>query len=115
MVRHWKKFELAFLLLMSMAGAVAVGAYAGEGERATLIREDSLYASAGANAQKLSQVGRGSGLTILERSNADGQSWVKISMAANQEAEVSREVTGWLPAKAVVPGATANGDQIIFG
>ncbi|HVG91682.1 MAG TPA: hypothetical protein VNB54_09350 [Alphaproteobacteria bacterium] len=36
-------------------------------------------------------------------------------MAADQEAEVSREVTGWLPAKAVVTGATANGDQIIFG
>jgi TolA-binding protein len=51
----------------------------------------------------------------LERSNADGQPWVKVSMAADQEAEVSREVTGWLPAKAVVTGATANGDQVIFG
>jgi hypothetical protein len=115
MVRHWKKFELAFLLVMAMAAALAAGAYAAEPERATLIREDSLYTSAGANAQKLSQVGRGSGLTILERGNADGQPWVKISMAADQEAEVSREVTGWLPAKAVVTGATANGDQVIFG
>src|SRR5579859_1899316 len=115
MVRHWKKFELVFLLLMSMAAALGAGAYPAEPERATLIREDSLYASAGANAQKLSQVGRGSGLTILERGNADGQPWLKISMAADQEAEVSREVTGWLPAKAVVTGATANGDQIIFG
>ena len=52
---------------------------------------------------------------VLERSNADGQPWLKISMAADQEAEVSREVTGWLPAKAVVTGATANGDQVIFG
>jgi TolA-binding protein len=51
----------------------------------------------------------------LERSNADGQPWVKVSMAADQEAEVSREATGWLPAKAVVTGATANGDQVIFG
>jgi outer membrane protein assembly factor BamD (BamD/ComL family) len=115
MVRHWKKFELALLLLMAAAAALAVNSYAAEAERATLIREASLYASAGANAQKLSQVGRGSGLTILERGNADGQPWVKISMAADQEAEVSREVTGWLPAKAVVTGATANGDQVIFG
>ena len=113
MVRHWKKFELVLLLLMAAAAALAAG-YAGS-ERATLIREASLYASAGSNGQRLSQVGRGSGLTILERSSADGQPWVKVSMAADQEAEVSREVTGWLPAKAVVTGATANGDQIVFG
>jgi hypothetical protein len=115
MVRHWKKFELPLLLLMSMAAALAAGAYAAEPERATLIREDSLYAQAGANAQRLSQVGRGSGLTILEHGSADGQPWVKVSMAADQEAEVSREVTGWLPGKAVVTSATANGDQIVFG
>ncbi len=115
MVRHWKKFELPLLLAMAATAALGAGAYAAEPERATLIREVSLYASAGANAQKLSQAGRGSGLTILERGNADGQPWVKISMAADQEAEVSREVTGWLPAKAVVTGATANGDQVIFG
>src|SRR6476661_9726910 len=115
MVRHWKKFDLPLLLVLASTAALVAGAYAAEAERATLIREASLYASAGANAQKLSQVERGSGLTILERSNADGQPWMKISMAADQEAEVSREVTGWLPAKAVVTGATANGDQVIFG
>jgi len=115
MVRHWKKFELPLLLAMAATAALGAGAYAAEPERATLIREVSLYASAGANAQKLAQAGRGSGLTILERGNADGQPWLKISMAADQEAEVSREVTGWLPAKAVVTGATANGDQVIFG
>lgn len=115
MVRHWKKFELPLLLVLASMAALAAGAYAAEPERATLIREDSLYASAGAHAQNLSHVGRGSALTILERNNADGQPWVKVSMAADQEAQVSREVTGWLPAKAVVTGATANGDQIIFG
>src|SRR5437868_5182834 len=119
MVRHWKKFGLPLLLVLAttatFAAAFAAEAFAAEPERATLIREASLYASAGANAQKLSQVGRGSGLTILERGNADGQPWLKISMAADQEAEVSREVTGWLPAKAVVTGTTANGDQVIFG
>jgi hypothetical protein len=115
MVRHWKKFELPLLLVLAVTAALAAGAYAAGPERATLIREASLYASAGSNAQRLSQVGRGSGLTILERGNADGQPWVKVSMAADQEAEVSREVTGWLPAKAVVTAATANGDQVVFG
>ena len=36
-------------------------------------------------------------------------------MAADQQAQVSREATGWLPAKAVVTASTANGDEIIFG
>ena len=106
-----------FLFLVALAGAtVLVGrALAAEAEHATLIREESLYSSAGANAQKTAQVERGSAITILERSTADGQPWVKISMAADQQAQVSKEVTGWLPAKTVVSSATANGDEIIFG
>jgi hypothetical protein len=36
-------------------------------------------------------------------------------MAADQQAQVSREVTGWLPAKTVITSSTANGDEIIFG
>jgi hypothetical protein len=106
-----------FLFLVALAAAtVLVGrALAAEAEHATLIREESLYSSAGANAQKTAQVERGSAITILERSTADGQPWVKISMAADQQAQVSKEVTGWLPAKTVVSSATANGDEIIFG
>src|SRR6185312_12221655 len=110
MVRHWKKFEL--LLLFALA---TVALFAAEGEHATVIREEALSSSAGANAQKVAQVSRGSALTIVERSQADGQTWVKISMTAVQQAQVSREVTGWLPAKAMVTPSTANGDEIIFG
>jgi hypothetical protein len=106
-----------FLFLVALAAAtVLVGrALAAEAEHATLIREESLYSSAGANAQKTAQVERGAAITVLERSTADGQPWVKISMAADQQAQVSKEVTGWLPAKTVVSSATANGDEIIFG
>jgi hypothetical protein len=111
-----------FLFLVAIVAAVALAGsafasrlFAAEDEHATLIREESLYSSAGANAQKTAQVGRGSALTILERSQADGQPWVKISMAADQQAQVSKEVDGWLPAKTIVTAATANGDEIIFG
>jgi hypothetical protein len=119
-----KTFGFLFLLTLAAgallpgifpAKAFAAELFAAEGEHATLIREESLSTSAGANAQKAAQVGRGSVLTILERSQADGQPWVRISMAADQQAQVSREVTGWLPAKTVVTAATANGDEIIFG
>jgi TolA-binding protein len=115
MVKPWKMIALPFLLALAAASAFAAVPFAGEPEHATLIREESLSASAGANAQKLSQVARGSDLTILERSNAEGQAWIKISMAEDQQAQVSKEVTGWLPGKAVVASSTASGDQIIFG
>jgi TolA-binding protein len=110
MVRHWKIFSL--LLLLAPA---ATATFAADKERGTLIREESLYGSPGANAQKLSQVGRGSDLMILERSNADGQPWMKVSIAANQETQVSKEITGWLAAKTIITASTANGDQVIFG
>jgi hypothetical protein len=124
MVTNRKTF--GFLLLAALtagallsrsfpAKAFAASAFAAEAEHGTLIREEALSASAGANAQKTAQVARGSALTVLERKQADGQPWVKISMAADQQAQVSREVTGWLPAKAVVTPSTANGDEIIFG
>jgi hypothetical protein len=120
MVKHWKISVLSLLLALAIAvpdrvSALAAQPFAAEPEQATLIRQDSLYASAGANAQKLSQIGRGTSLTILERSNADGQPWVKVSMAADQQAQVSREITGWLSAKTIVTASTANGDQVIFG
>src|SRR6476660_152047 len=111
----------SFLFLMTLAAAAllskafAAELFAAEGEHATLIRDEALSTSAGANAQKTAQVGRGSALTILAHSQADGQPWVKISMAADQQAQVSREATGWLPSKAVVTSSTANGDEIIFG
>src|SRR3954468_1490056 len=115
MVTNRKIFDFLFLVALAGAAAFVSSAFAAEAEHATLIREESLYGSAGANAQKTAQVGRGTALTILERSQADGQPWVKISMASDPEAQVSREVTGWLPAKTVVTASTASGDEIIFG
>jgi hypothetical protein len=109
MVTHWKTFGLLSLLALAAAGS-----FAADKQYGTLIREEYLYASAGANSQKLSQVNRGSDLTVLETANADGQAWMKVAMAADQ-AQVSKEVTGWLPGKAIVNASTANGDQIVFG
>ncbi|HEX4603697.1 MAG TPA: SH3 domain-containing protein [Candidatus Angelobacter sp.] len=119
MLKHWKTFGLPLLLALATAGTSGIGpfaadAFAAENDRGTLIREETLYAAAGASSQKLSQVSRGNSLTILERTNADGQPWTRVSLAADQS-QVSKEITGWLPAKTLVTAATANGDQIIFG
>jgi Bacterial SH3 domain len=109
MVMHWKKFGLPLLLALATAGS-----FAADKDHATLLREEYLRASAGTNSQQLSQVNRGTDLTVLETSNADGQPWMKVSLAADQ-AEVSKEVTGWLPGKTIVNASTTNGDQIVFG
>ena len=98
------------LLIGLLAAAPAMGQ-----ERATLIRGETLHATAGMNTQPVTQVDRGSNMTILERGNADGQAWVRVSMAADQAAQVSREITGWLPAKTIITASTGNGDQVIFG
>src|ERR1700743_256244 len=107
MVMYLKIFASFALLVFAALSAMAA-------DRATLIREEYLYASAGANSQKLQQINRGSDLTILENSTADGQPWMKVSLAADQ-AQVSKEITGWISGKAVVSAATPNGDQIVFG
>jgi Outer membrane lipoprotein len=84
-------------------------------ERGTVIREATLYNSANTNSQKLAQVERGRDLTILERNDSGGQPWVRVSMPADEAARITREVSGWVPAKAVITATTANGDQIVFG
>src|SRR5262245_53785363 len=106
MVKRWNQTGVAAALL-------ALALYA-PSERATLIRETPLYSSAGAGSQRVAQVQRGRDLTVLERGSGDGQPWLKVSMAAD-EAQVSREVTGWVPGQAMVSASTANGDEIVFG
>src|ERR1700731_2876375 len=114
MVKHCKIFGLSLLLTFATVGSFAPVASAAEKEHATLIREESLYGSAGANAEKLAQVGRGPALPILGRSQADNQSWIKAFVSLEQGTQ-TREISGWLPAKPLVTASTANGDEIVFG
>jgi hypothetical protein len=113
MVKHSKIFLSLILTLASVASFAAV-AFAVEKEHATLIREESLRVSAGANAEKLVQVTRGNNLVVLDRTNADSQPWIKAIVTLEQGAQV-RQVTGWIPGKTVITSTTANGDEIIFG
>ena len=98
-------------ITLLLAATVGFGA---DYQHATVIREAGLYVSPGSAGQKLIQVDRGSELIVLERSNANNQPWVKVFMALDH-AQVSREITGWLPAQTLITAATPDGDQIIFG
>jgi SH3 domain-containing protein len=109
MVKRWKQTGPVMVIMLAVALTGAANS-----ERATLIREAPLYSSPGTGSQRVAQVQRGRDLTVLERSNADGQAWFKVSMAAD-EAQVSREITGWVPGQSVVTASTASGDEIVFG
>jgi len=108
MVKRTK--QLRWIAVLMLASACCVAA-----DRGTVIREAGLYGSANTNSQKLAPIGRGRALTILERSDSGGQPWAKVSMAADEAAKITREITGWAPAQALITAATANGDQIVFG
>jgi hypothetical protein len=108
MLKRWKQLGVAAVLALAAATCVAA-------ERGTVIRETALYPSANANSQKIAPVERGRALAILERSDSGGKPWVKVSMPADESAPITREISGWIPAQAVITAFTANGDQIVFG
>jgi hypothetical protein len=114
MVKHCKIIGLLVLMALATASYLPARAFADEQERATLIREEALYSTAGANGQKVAQVSRGSAIAILERSNANGQPWMKAFVTLEQGTQ-TREITGWLLGKTVITASTTNGDEIIFG
>src|ERR1051326_8146167 len=98
---------------ITLALALATVGFAAE--RGTVIREAALYSSANATSQKMAQVERGRALTVLERNDSGGQSWARVSMAADETAKITKEISGWVPAQALITTVTANGDQIVFG
>src|ERR1051325_8651617 len=110
MLKRWK--QIGFVIELALALAATAGFAA---ERGTVIREAALYSSANANSQKMAQVERGRALTVLERSDSGGQAWARVSMAADETAKITKEISGWVPAQALITAATANGDQIVFG
>ena len=110
MVKRWKKIRVPLLILL--AAALASGA---ENEKATILRESALYSSPGTNSQKTGQVERGRDLTILGHKDADGQPWFNVSMASDPTAQITKEVSGWIPGVAIATASTANGDEVVFG
>lgn len=109
-----KCFRFA-LVFVQVTGLLTLTAAAADKERATPIREATLYVSAAESSEKLAQVDRGSEITILDRTNTDGsRPWVKAHVNITG-ANGSREITGWLLAAPVITASTTNADQIIYG
>jgi hypothetical protein len=97
----------AFLLLASTLAFAAVG------PRGVTIREGAIYISPDTGAAKLSNIGRGREVVVLERSPG----WIHIvgTVESNPELETERNVTGWMLDKGIITPDVPNGDKIVFG
>ena len=109
LLRRWS-FALAFLTFLSPALLAA--------ERGVMLREGIIYISPSTSSAKISNIGRGREVTVLDR--APG--WVHavgtvdvISGAEFDAEDNARNVTGWIVDKGVITTTTANGDKILFG
>jgi len=96
----------AFVLAMSIAGMAAI-------ERGTIIREAIIFVAPDPSAAKLSNVGRGREVAVIERS--PGWANVVATVETDPDQETERNVTGWIVDKGVITAATPDGDKIIFG
>lgn len=107
--------RLAASLCLTSAFAFA------QSQRGTLISEEAIRVSPGADSAKLAEVGRGYDLAILGHNSEWTQ--VEAIMAEplqpesddDEEEQDVKTITGWVHTKALVSMATPDGDKIIFG
>jgi len=104
---------IAATLLFSTALASA------QGQRATLVHEETIRVAPAADAAKLGEASRGHELVILDTS----RDWVHVEAILQEprrdrdtdEEEEGKTITGWVMGKALVTTSTPNGDKIVFG
>jgi len=82
-------------------------------ERGVIIREAVIYVAPDASSAKLSNVGRGREVAVIERSS--GWANVVATVETDPDQETEHNVTGWVRDKGIVTAATTDGDKIVFG
>lgn len=100
------------LSLIALASALSCFAVAAV-ERGVIIREAVIYIAPDASSAKLSNVGRGREVAVVER--AAGWANVVATVETDPDQETERNVTGWVHDKGVITATTTEGDKVIFG
>ena len=84
-------------------------------ERGIMIREGVIYVGPSTTSAKLSNIGRGREVAVLE--HAIG--WLNVvgtvAISPDPDNEADRNVTGWVVDKGVITTTTPDGDKIIYG
>ncbi len=106
------RFTLFFFAVVFCLPALAI-------ERGVMLREGVIYVSPSTDSTKLSNIGRGREVAVIER-GANG--WVNVMGtvgagydSTDPENPADRNVTGWIEDKGVILPSTPNGDKILFG
>ena len=95
----------ALSLLLSALSIPCVAAI----ERGIIIREAIIYVAPDPSSAKLSNVGRGREVAVIER--APGWANVVATVETDPDQETERNVTGWVVDKGIVTLATPDGDK----
>ncbi|HTT17557.1 MAG TPA: outer membrane protein assembly factor BamD [Candidatus Sulfotelmatobacter sp.] len=107
-----------FVLLVFLA--VFPIATCAQGQRGTLVHEETIRVSPSSDTAKLGTAGRGHELVILDAS----RDWTHVTALLtdprreedqNDEESQGKTISGWVPNKALVTTTTPNGDKIVFG
>jgi len=104
-------FRGAWLALVVLSGVPLFGA----AERGVMVRQGVIYVAPSTQSAKLSDIGRGREVAIMERTPG----WLNvvgtIAVSPDPENESDHNVTGWIADKGVITSATPEGDQVLFG
>jgi hypothetical protein len=108
-------------LLASAFLCLAATAACALGERATPVRDATLYVSPDATSAKLGTAGRGRELVILETS----REWLHVEALLSEphrdeayeadEEDEGKTISGWILARNAVRVSTPDGDKIVYG
>lgn len=87
-------------------------------ERGVMLREGIIYLTPDATSAKISNIGRGQEVAVIERTPG----WIHVvgtvgivRASSDFDEDTPKNVTGWLMDKGVITTTTPDGDQILFG
>lgn len=88
-------------------------------ERGIMLREGIIYISPDTSSAKLSNIGRGREVAVIERTpgwvHVVGTVDVTTSIEFGDEQQNDRNITGWILDKGVITTATPDGEKVLFG
>jgi hypothetical protein len=92
---------------------------AAQAPRGTVVHEESIRVSPGADAAKLGEAARGHELVVLDTT----RDWTHVEAiiaeprrdSDAEDEQQGKTITGWILSKAMVLNSTPNGDKIVFG
>ena len=99
---------LAFVILACLPAIAAI-------ERGVMLREGVIYVSPDTSSAKLSNIGRGREVAVMERANGWANVVGTVEVSPDPDNEADRNVTGWIEDKGIILATTPDGDKILFG